>query len=58
MNINLCHLLTVVILVLSGPDSVCEGDGAVEYCVTVLTPFEREVFASVMTSDVTASSIS
>ena len=41
---------------MSGPDSVCEGDGAAEYCVTVNTPFERDVFASVTTSDVTASS--
>ena len=54
----MCHVFTTVTITLSGPESVCEGDGAVKYSVTVVTPFEREVFAFVETSDVTASSTS
>ena len=39
--------LHVVVLSLSAPESVCEGGGVVQICVTLETDIERDVEATI-----------
>lgn len=43
--------LHVVVLSLSAPESVCEGGGVVQICVTLETDIERDVEATIETAD-------